>query len=182
MLKRLIGAALMVSYIAPSHVSAEEGFRIDITPQQAHDRFLAIDRAPRVGDLAVGERGYIFHQRLCRRGDHLGVPSAASLQDSTGPYFWSLELTREPGGRVAVALAVHDDDDFSVGDVSMMLWQLFDLSPAHSMSVRDCGIIERNFPGIQILEISSLDGYRTVSAWLDALQTGEHPLSRRLGR
>ncbi|NBC31362.1 MAG: hypothetical protein GVY13_01675 [Alphaproteobacteria bacterium] len=179
---RLIVAACVLGLAVPSPASSQDGFQIDVTPQEALDAFLTMDTTPRLGDLAVGERGFISPFAICYGNGEVGISEATRLSDPPSRFIWNLEVERHPGNQLAVSVAVeHSDNSYSSDDLLELVSFFVGTDPSFGRELNRCADIVSAFPGNQILLVSTLDGYSSVSEWLGALQSGEHPIAARVG-
>ena len=161
---------------------AQDQFIIDMSEQEALDAFLSVSQPSRVGELAVGERGFLNPQVICRDGDSLGISAAAILRDAPGRYGLRLEVQRLPGHQISVRTLVgFDNHGYIAEDILRVVWSILGANPRFNYSDKNCEAIRSAFPDAQILTVSSVDGYYSVSDWVEALLTGSHTLSRRAG-
>ncbi len=158
-----------------SGASARDGFVVGRDGSKALEALLGINPGPRVGDLAVGERGYISAGAFCRIEDGLAVPATVPLEERTR-FLAQVDLLRDTEETVSLSLSVRiDEEHVTPQDLERFAWSLFGVSPIWGRYTGDCQTLLEAFPNVELYRVTTVDGYRGFDDWSAALRSGTHP-------
>ena len=155
------GVALALACAAVPALAQEAPFQLNLTPEEVIDYY----GDPTVGDLAVGERGFVFQSAFCAHDGTLVVPADRELlngEDLERFRNISVEITRVVGNRVSLVVDFDHwiEDPFDHGK--------YGLSSILVPSDCDRQLWPFNYLP-NLLVVSSVNGYATAREVFDAL-------------
>ena len=173
---------MWIIFLDTGSASAQERFVIDMTPDEVLEEFWSVDSSSRVGDLAVGDHGYIYTHAVCRTEEGIGILNVTKLQDPPGRYSAKFLVERHADDLVSLSLMVDDENDsFDFQNLSRIFWRIIYADPEFGTFDRRCEDVLADFPQAEIFAVASIDGYSTLSEWWVAFRSGRHPLSQQVG-